>query len=273
VGQVRERWSDVRRTRLLALLAGRAGRVVDAARNVLRDFYGTDASGNADFARIINERHWTRLDKLLSASKGEVAIGGKRNGATKTFEPTIVTNVSKDDALMSEELFGPILPIVPVASVEKAIELINEREKPLSMYIFSECKATVDRFLAETSAGSVVCNDVVVHLSVEDLPFGGVGHSGLGSYHGKHSFLTFSHMKPVVIRNFDPLFEEIASVRYPPYTVDNMNFLNALFARGSGMLPPNLLYLLKNMTLATFRAIYKRFSGKKAVENNNVVKN
>eukprot|EP00092_Neocalanus_flemingeri_P103718 GFUD01132752.1.p1 GENE.GFUD01132752.1~~GFUD01132752.1.p1 ORF type:complete len:175 (+),score=57.94 GFUD01132752.1:1-525(+) len=118
---------------------------------------------------------------------------------------------------MMEEIFGPILPIVSVKSVDEAVEFINKREKPLTLYVFSSDKVTQNAFKTNTSSGSLVVNDAIVHLSVETLPFGGVGASGMGGYHGKYTFTTFSHQKSVLVRDFSALGEYLGETRYPPY--------------------------------------------------------
>jgi len=125
----------------------------------------------------------------------QVVIGGGMDRNQLWMELTVVTNVSKDDPLMSEELFGPIFPVVTVSGPEEAIEFINANEKPLSLYVFSQDKNVQRKIYSETSSGSVCCNDAMVQLSVESLPFGGVGMSGHGNYHGWYSYDAFSHKK------------------------------------------------------------------------------
>ena len=152
--------------------------------------------------RIINERNWQRLNNMLTASEGKVVIGGERDLEDLYIAPTVVTDLTAEDSLMTEEIFGPILPILTVNNVEEAVQLINSRDKPLSLYVFSTDKQVAELFKARTSSGSMVINDAVVHLSVETLPFGGVGASGMGSYHGRYTFTTFSHEKSVLVRDF-----------------------------------------------------------------------
>ena len=139
---------------------------------------------------------------MLNNSRGKVVIGGQRDLEDLYIAPTVVTDVTAEDSLMTEEIFGPILPILTVKNVREALQLINSRDKPLSLYVFSADKNVAELFKAQTSSGSVVINDAVVHLSVETLPFGGVGASGMGSYHGRYTFLTFSHEKSVLVRDF-----------------------------------------------------------------------
>ena len=157
------------------------------------------------FARIINDRNWSRLNNMLMSTKGKILVGGETDQSDKYIAPTIISGVSPEEPLMKEEIFGPILPIMNISSPEQAVQFINSRPKPLSLYVFSTNKATQNLIKSETSSGSLVMNDAVVHLSVETLPFGGVGDSGMGSYHGRYTFTTFSHEKSVLVRDFSRL--------------------------------------------------------------------
>ena len=139
---------------------------------------------------------------MLQSTKGKIVIGGETDQSDLYIAPTVVTDVSPDEPLMQEEIFGPILPIININSPEQAVTFITSRPKPLSLYVFSKNKKTQDLIMSDTSSGSMVMNDAVVHLSVETLPFGGVGNSGMGAYHGRYTFLTFSHEKSVLIRDF-----------------------------------------------------------------------
>ena len=180
---------------------------------------------------------------MLNNSQGKVVIGGQRDLEDLYIAPTVVTDGTAEDSLMTEEIFGPILPILTVKNVREALQLINSRDKPLSLYVFSADKNVAELFKAQTSSGSVVINDAVVHLSVETLPFGGVGASGMGSYHGRYTFLTFSHEKSVLVRDFSRwqninrkfvlLFnsrfgEYLGETRYPPYAEWKINRLDFL---------------------------------------------
>ncbi|HET6966322.1 MAG TPA: aldehyde dehydrogenase family protein [Acidimicrobiales bacterium] len=161
---------------------------------------------------IVNERQFRRLSSLLDERPGRVATGG---GAAETsLEPTIVVDPSPDSALMKGEIFGPILPVVAVDSLEDAIAFVNSREKPLAAYIFSDKKAEQERFFAEVPAGGAVANHTLMHLMAPRLPFGGVGQSGMGGYHGKWGFETFSHRKAVLRMPSRPDLRII----YPPYS-------------------------------------------------------
>jgi len=187
---------------------------VDALVRTVRTFYGDDPKSSPDYARIVDDRHFERLTGLLAATSGTVVHGGDQDKAERYLAPTVVTGVGPDDPLMDDEIFGPLLPVVSVASIDEAIAQVSSRDKPLALYVFSSSKTTVDRVLAGTSSGSVGVNLTVQQVAVPDLPFGGVGGSGMGAYHGRQGFETFSHRKAVLSKptRLDP------PVLYPPYT-------------------------------------------------------
>jgi aldehyde dehydrogenase (NAD+) len=180
-----------------------------------RAFYGADPRASRDYGRIVNERHWRRLQGLLDGGGFEtVACGGGGDLASRYLAPTILTGVQPDAPVMAGEIFGPILPVLAVDDVDRAIEFVAQREKPLALYVFSETPTVVDRVLAGTSSGGVCVNGTVFQITVPDLPFGGVGSSGMGQYHGRYGFDTFSHQRAVLTRStrVDP------SAMYPPIT-------------------------------------------------------
>lgn len=166
---------------------------VDSARKQIKEWYGAEPKASPDLTRVVNERNFLRLKQLLETTKAEVAVGGDTDQEQLYIAPTILTGVAAEDPVMQDEIFGPILPIVTVASRREAVEFVNSRDKPLTLYVFSQDKEAQEDFKNNTSSGSMVMNDAIVHLSVETLPFGGVGASGMGGYHGKHTFNTFSH--------------------------------------------------------------------------------
>lgn len=204
---------------------------IAAARKVMKDFYQSNMKSSDSFSRIINTKNFDRLDKLLSNTKGKVTIGGETERNTCYIAPTIVSNVESSDSLMREEIFGPILPIMTVDSANEAIEFINRGEKPLTLYIYSNKSDVVKQFLNQTSSGSVCVNDCLMQLTVHSLPFGGVGNSGIGKYHGTFSFEAFSHAKAVLVKDYNPLVEFLASARYPPYSERKMRQLKMLIAK------------------------------------------
>ena len=162
----------------------------------IRDRYGADPSASGEYGRIVNERHFDRLSGLLDS--GRAIVGGDSDRATKYIAPTVLADVDPKSPVMQEEIFGPILPLVTVPGLDEAIDFINDRDKPLALYVFSESEETRGRIAAETSSGGLGHGLPLAHLTVSDLPFGGVGESGMGSYHGRYSIETFSHRKAIL---------------------------------------------------------------------------
>ncbi|MEU6376004.1 aldehyde dehydrogenase family protein [Streptomyces sp. NPDC046909] len=158
--------------------------------------YGADAKASGEYGRIVNERHFDRLSGLLDS--GRVVVGGDTDRSQKYIAPTVLADVDPASPVMREEIFGPILPIVTVPDLDQAIDFINDRDKPLALYVFTASQNTRDRLAAETSSGGLGYGLPLAHLTVSDLPFGGVGESGMGNYHGRYSIETFSHRKAVL---------------------------------------------------------------------------
>ncbi|WP_414514453.1 aldehyde dehydrogenase [Nostoc sp. PCC 9305] len=174
--------------------------LIDGLEKSLKEFYGENPASSPDYARIISEKHFERLVSFLK--DGKVVIGGENQPSERYIAPTLIDNVSLEDSVMQEEIFGPILPIIEYTDIAEAIALINSRPKPLALYFFSQDKNLQKRVLQETSSGGVCINDTVMQVGVSSLPFGGVGDSGIGNYHGKASFDTFSHKKSVLQNSF-----------------------------------------------------------------------
>ncbi|XP_051491611.1 aldehyde dehydrogenase family 3 member A2-like [Apus apus] len=214
-------------------------KVVENIKATLQEFYGADVKSSPDYERIINKRHFQRIVGLLEGQK--IAHGGEVDEASCFIAPTVLTNVSPESKVMEEEIFGPVLPIVPVKSVEEAIEFINRREKPLALYVFSNNKQLIRQVISETSSGSVVANDVFVQFLVLGLPFGGVGNSGMGTYHGKHSFETFSHHRPCLIK--DLKMEIMNQLRYPPQTQRKVDWAKFFLLKPFNKGQPRLVIL------------------------------
>ncbi|MFT4570324.1 MAG: aldehyde dehydrogenase (NAD+) [Hyphomicrobiaceae bacterium] len=190
---------------------------IDNLKSVLKEFYGEDPKASKDFARIIAERHVDRLAALIrddGDDKVEIAVGGQVDRDDRYVAPTIVRSVTPQSKVMQSEIFGPILPVIAVDDVDAAIDLINDGDKPLALYVFTKNKETSDKVLARTSSGGVTVNGTLFHLANPNLPFGGVGESGMGSYHGEWGFLGLSHRKAVLEKAtfMDP------KIAYPPYT-------------------------------------------------------
>jgi aldehyde dehydrogenase (NAD+) len=190
--------------------------------NAIREFYGDDPRRSPDFCRIVNGRNFERLKGLLSG--GQIFCGGETDAGERYIAPTILRNVPFDAPVMQEEIFGPILPVIPVPDMNAAIEFVNSRPKPLVLYLFSSNRSVTQDVLERTSSGNVSINDVVLHLTVPELPFGGVGSSGMGRYHGRWSFDTFTHAKGILHKSV--LLD--LPIRYPPYTESRRQWLHLL---------------------------------------------
>ncbi|CAM5303244.1 aldehyde dehydrogenase family protein [Streptomyces griseorubiginosus] len=158
--------------------------------------YGTDPAASGEYGRIINERHFDRLTGLLDS--GRTVVGGESDRTAKYIAPTVLADVDPEAPVMREEIFGPILPIVTVDGLDAAIDFINDRDKPLALYVFTDSDTTRGRIADETSSGGLGYGLPLAHLTVSDLPFGGVGESGMGNYHGRYSIETFSHRKAIL---------------------------------------------------------------------------
>ncbi|MGB7878215.1 MAG: aldehyde dehydrogenase family protein [Ilumatobacteraceae bacterium] len=196
--------------------------LVSALADAVTKFYGADPRRSPDYARIVNERHHDRLTTLLDAGGYDATvIGGNGDRDSRYLAPTVLAGVKPDAAVMDDEIFGPILPVLTVGDVDEAIRFVNDREKPLALYAFSQSDDVLDHVVANTSAGGVTLNHAVLHLAVPDLPFGGVGASGMGAYHGKAGFDTFTHHKPVLDKPTRP----DPSLMYPPYTSTKQKIL------------------------------------------------
>ena len=193
--------------------------LVAAIKVELDSMYGDDRLGSADYANIINSRHFKRLKSLLDS--GHVAIGGRVDESKNRIEPTVLVDVAPDSAVMQEEIFGPILPILTVADLDEAMAFILDRDKPLAAYLFTKNKTSEKRFVASISSGNMCINDVIMFMAVHELPFGGVGMSGMGQYHGKIGFDRLSHLKAVMKRSLLPE----PPVRFAPYSQLKMKLL------------------------------------------------
>lgn len=176
------------------------------------DMYGADAFANENYGHIVNQKHYERVKGLIEPEK--VSFGGRFNDETLQIEPTVM-RCDGTEPVMQEEIFGPILPVIPYATIDEAINFIKSREKPLALYLFTEDKTTQDRFVRTVAFGGGCINDTIVHIATSRMPFGGVGNSGMGSYHGKTGFETFSHTKSILKK-----YRLDLSLRYQPYDKD-----------------------------------------------------
>lgn len=187
--------------------------LVDKLTAQIGAFYGTDPKSSASFGRIVNERHLGRLRGLLERGAGTVAAGGTIDESARYVAPTITVDPSPDSPIMQEEIFGPILPVLRVDGPAGAAAFITARPKPLALYVFADDQAAIDRVVDGTSSGGVCINHTLMHLLPATLPFGGVGDSGMGAYHGKAGFDAFSHHKSVLRKPVKPDLKLL----YPPY--------------------------------------------------------
>lgn len=186
-------------------------KLIDRMKHYILEFYGKDISNNPEYPKIISEKHFNRLNSLIEDE--EILFGGESNKETGQIDLTLLNNVSIDSPVMKEEIFGPILPILEYKSINNVINFINNRPKALALYLFSNNKATHKKIIRNISFGGGCINDTIVHFASSYMPFGGVGESGMGGYHGKTSFDTFSHKKSIVKKS--NLFD--LPLRYPPY--------------------------------------------------------
>ncbi len=188
-------------------------------RQVVTEMFGEDPESSESYGRIVNERHFDRLSGLLGS--GRVALGGGKRREARYIEPTVLVDVDPDSPVMQEEIFGPILPIVRADGLDAAVAFIRAHDKPLAAYLFSRDGEAEDRFVREISCGSMCLNDTMMFMAVDELPFGGVGGSGMGAYSGEHGFRTFSHMKAVMKRGWWP---DVA-LRYAPFTAKKFSLM------------------------------------------------
>ena len=176
--------------------------------------------------RIVNRRHFDRLTSSLAATKGEIAVGGGTEADDMHIHPTVVVDPDPAEPLMTDEIFGPILPVVTVENLDEAIKFVNSRPKPLAAYLFTKAKSVRERVIKEVPAGGMVINHLLFHFATNKLPFGGVGPSGMGAYHGRFGFEEFSHKKTVMTKMTRP---DVGAFIYPPYTEKAFKLAKRLF--------------------------------------------
>lgn len=192
--------------------------------STIKEFYGEKAIRSKSFGRIVNDTHWERLKRILETDQDYIISGGASNRKLRYIEPTLLDIPTWDAACMQEEIFGPILPILTFQSVEEVIKIVNEKEKPLALYLFTRNRRVKEKVLSEISSGGVCINDTVHHILNSKLPFGGVGNSGMGRYRGIESFRTFSHAKAIYVR-----VNKNKSILSPPYKTGVVKVLKSIF--------------------------------------------
>ncbi|MGO1822401.1 MAG: aldehyde dehydrogenase [Ruoffia tabacinasalis] len=196
--------------------------LISALIEVIEEYYTKKPLENSDYSKMINKRHFKRVKKLMKNQS--VIYGGGSNKEMLTIEPTLVLEPELDTELMQEEIFGPILPILTYREVSQAVEFIRSKDKPLALYLFTQDKALKEYIIKNLSFGGAAINDTLIHQSNYNLPFGGVGASGMGQYHGKYSLETFSHPKSVIEKT--DLFD--IKLRYPPYKDWALKFIKKI---------------------------------------------
>lgn len=201
--------------------------LIESLKETIIRFHGENMRNLKNLSRIVNKNHFERLRKILEdpAVAASVVYGGSLNEENLIIEPTILLNPPLDSEIMTKEIFGPLLPIITLHNIEESIEFVNSRPKPLAMYVFTNNETFKKQIMTETSSGSLTFNDVMVQFLCDELPFGGVGQSGFGRYHGKYSFDTFSHEKAVLRRSF--LLE--LEARYPPWNDFKLKFIRLAY--------------------------------------------
>ncbi|MBM7580703.1 aldehyde dehydrogenase family protein [Jeotgalibacillus terrae] len=187
--------------------------LVEKLKETIHEFYGDDIQQNDEFGRIVNEKHFDRLQDIIERDKDLIVFGGKTDRSDKYIEPTILDGADWSAAAMEDEIFGPVLPVLTYTKLDDAINMINEHPKPLALYVFTENSHTENQVLGRISFGGGCVNDTISHVSNEYLPFGGVGHSGVNAYHGKHSFDTFTHRKSMMKKST----KVDVKLAFPPY--------------------------------------------------------
>ncbi|KAJ1265063.1 hypothetical protein BS78_08G049400 [Paspalum vaginatum] len=203
-----------------------APKLLDALKRVLDKFYGKEPLRSPDLSRIVNSNHFNRLQALMDEEtvSDKIVFGGESDEQQLKIAPTLLLDVPLDSTIMKEEIFGPLLPIITVDKIHESFGVINSMSKPLAAYLFSNDSRLKQQFEMNVSAGGMIFNDIGIHLTNPHLPFGGVGESGMGAYHGTFSFDAFTHMKAVLDRSF--LGE--AKARYPPYTPAKLKILKGV---------------------------------------------
>ena len=189
-------------------------KLIEALKYSIQDAYGTNPMESKSYGRLVNKSNFDRINKMVKG--GKIIYGGDSDASKKFISPTLLLDQNLESGALKEEIFGPVLPIITYDSIDEAYNIIDRFEKPLGAYIFTKNKKSIEKFKNEISAGAIVVNDSIIQFINSNMPFGGIGESGMGSYHGQHSFDTFTHFKPFIKRSFlpDPF------IRYAPYPKD-----------------------------------------------------
>ncbi|WP_334126077.1 aldehyde dehydrogenase [Empedobacter brevis] len=197
-------------------------RLINAIKSELKKYPNSSNDKNENYVQIINTKNFDRLNELIDDAK--ICYGGIRDRESRFIGPTVMNNISFNDEIMQDEIFGPILPVISFTNLDEMIKEVKARPKPLACYIYSKDRKKIDKILSEVSFGGGAINDSIMHLTNSNLPFGGVGYSGMGSYHGKSGFDTFSHHKSILHKTF--WFEP--SLKYAPYSLKKIKLIKWL---------------------------------------------
>lgn len=229
---------------------------VEEMKKAAAEFWPENAGGvvkSDSYGRIINEGHWKRLNQMVGGTQGTIILGGEKDEALKLMAPTVIANCKADDSTMTGEIFGPLLPIVPVKNTQEAIDFVNARDQPLALYIFAS-PAIATKIVDATRSGSVVVGDNIVQYAIGALPFGGTGPSGYGSYHGKAGFMTFSHERSMLLAPHRGIMGKIVEMamkpRYPPYTEANLKQFAMLIGKKPSFARPSSPHASKSKVSA-----------------------
>ncbi|KAF5389876.1 hypothetical protein D9757_003571 [Collybiopsis confluens] len=206
---------------------------VQALQDVYNEFYPDKASAPGQMSRLVSARAFTRVSNLIKNTKGTIVFGGDTDEATKYIGPTVVKDVKPDDCLMSEEIFGPILPIMPVDSVDEGLAYVNAHDHPLSVYVFTQDSDFKAKIFNNTQSGSAMANETIIHPAIHGLPFGGIGPSGSGYHTGKYGFEMFTHLRSSI--DSPSWIDMLLSWRYPPYSAASLKAMARFTSAG---LPP-----------------------------------
>jgi aldehyde dehydrogenase (NAD+) len=198
---------------------------ITISKKIIDNFYGNDPKLSDDYSRIISTFHCERIKNLIKDSNCNIVKGGDTDIANKYIAPTLVTDVDLKSKIMIEEIFGPVLPIIKIKEINEAIQIINsvEKEKPLALYIFGKNRTVIDKIISEVPSGGVLVNDVMLHFANSFIPFGGIGRSGVGSYHGKFSFECFCRCRGIMRKDDHSILD--IPFRYPPYSSLGTNII------------------------------------------------
>ncbi|KAI7858523.1 Aldehyde/histidinol dehydrogenase [Circinella umbellata] len=202
--------------------------LIKAFQTTVKEFFGDNPQESQSYGRIVNHRQFDRLQRILESTEGDkIVVGGQTDRENLFISPTIVSPVTADDPnLMQDEIFGPILPVVVVKNLNEAVNIINSKDKPLAMYIFAGKSEHYNFIMDKTNSGGTLVNDTLMHLQEMSLPFGGVGPSGMGNYHGDKSFDTFTHERSTMIKSTS--LESANQARYPPYTDSKKQLMSVM---------------------------------------------